>query len=172
MNKNIQFQVQKLRENSITTSPGATFTSGNGEQYTGPKKKVKDKETKLAAGKSNFPLEGWKVVSRKKATKESKGIDYKNLWNEKLEESLNENYSRFKNEVKTRGNSEQYHQAIKSAHKKLDEVNKILEYVSQMKNDLSESETDFKISKNTKLSEQKAFNKVVEIYKKVKKIKG
>lgn len=61
---------------------------------------------------------------------------------------LNENYSRFKIETKTRGKSDQFHQAVKQVKKKMNEINRIFEYVERLKSELSEGE-DLKYKKYT-----------------------
>ena len=93
--------------------------------------------------------EGWKRAPG--MPKNSKILDYKELWpgkksamNEKLlnivkEELLNEvTYHKFKNEVKFRTKSEQLHKAIREVKKKLQEIDRIVEYTSRMKQELSE----------------------------------
>jgi len=86
---------------------------------------------------------------------DSKVRDYKALWKsakkpkykmykeslEKIikEELLNEvTYSKFKNEVKFRTKSEQLHKAIREVKRKLQEIDRIVEYTSRMKQELSE----------------------------------
>ena len=92
---------------------------------------------------------GWKLAGG--MPKNSKILDYKELWkgkksamNEKLlniikEELLNEvTYHKFKSEVKFRTKSEQLHKAIREVKKKLQEIDRIVEYTSRMKQELSE----------------------------------
>jgi hypothetical protein len=82
--------------------------------------------------------------------KNSKVVDYKELWkgkkssmNESLkelikQELLNEvTYSKFKKDVKHRTKSEQLHKAIREVKKKLQEIDRIVEYTSRMKQELS-----------------------------------
>ena len=55
------------------------------------------------------------------------------------QELLNEvTYSKFKNEVKFRTKSEQLHKAIREVKRKLQEIDRIVEYTSRMKQELSE----------------------------------
>jgi hypothetical protein len=57
------------------------------------------------------------------------------------EEMLNEvTYGKFKNEVKFRTKSEQLHKAIREVKRKLSEIDRIVEYTSRMKQELSEDE--------------------------------
>ena len=89
---------------------------------------------------------------------------------EQKDEPLNENYFRFRNETKTRSKPEQYHQAVKTITKKLDEVNRLLEFTGTLKTELSEGEDAFEVKHNTKKAMYKVRGKVVEAYKKLKQL--
>ena len=66
------------------------------------------------------------------------------------EELLNEvTYSKFKNEVKFRTKNEQLHKAIREVKRKLSEIDRIVEYTSRMKQELSEGEEGLKYWKKT-----------------------
>ena len=66
------------------------------------------------------------------------------------EELLNEvTYSKFKNEVKFRTKNEQLHKAIREVKRKLSEIDRIVEYTSRMKQELSEGEEGIKYWKAT-----------------------
>jgi hypothetical protein len=66
------------------------------------------------------------------------------------EELLNEvTYSKFKNEVKFRTKNEQLHKAIREVKRKLSEIDRIVEYTSRMKQELSEGEEGVKYWKAT-----------------------
>jgi hypothetical protein len=86
-----------------------------------------------------------------------KGDDYykKESMNEELikiikEELLSEvTYGRFKNEVKLRTKSEQLHKAIREVKRKLAEIDRIVEYTSRMKQELSEGEEGVRYWKTT-----------------------
>ena len=66
------------------------------------------------------------------------------------EELLNEvTYHKFKNEVKFRTKNEQLHKAIREVKRKLSEIDRIVEYTSRMKQELSEGEEGLKYWKNT-----------------------
>jgi hypothetical protein len=104
--------------------------------------------------------EGWKKVSG--MPKNSKMLDYKELWpgkksamNETLlqiieQELLNEvTYNKFKKDVKFRTKNEQLHKAIREVKRKLMEIDRIVEYTSRMKQELSEGEEGIKYWKAT-----------------------
>lgn len=119
---------------------------------------VKDVEPKLAAGKikKNVAVKdfGYKpapsIPNRK-----SDMIDYKDLW----EQSLNESYARFRNETKNRTKEQQLHEALKTLKKNLSKINTMFEYVKKLKADLGE------------IKESKHSNKIVEqITEKIKSI--
>lgn len=88
-----------------------------------------------------------------------------------LSQSLNESYSKFRNETKTRTKAQQMHEAMKLAEKKINEANKILEYTSQLKSELFEGDMDASYNHHTKRLMEKISNRVVEAYTKVKKLK-
>ena len=121
---------------------------GQGMQYATPFAFAKKGQGTNAATKTAMS-QGFKKAPG--MPKNSKVLDYKELWkgkksamNETLEkiikeELLNEvTYSRFKNEVKFRTKSEQLHKAIREVKKKLQEIDRIVEYTSRMKQELSE----------------------------------
>jgi len=156
---------------------GATFTPGNGEQYAMGSKKISRKKLgedapRLAGGKkaniSTYTADGFtKAPSAEEAAKSIKGVDVKDLWGKK---ALEENYSKFRNETRTRGKSEQFHEAVKIINKKLDEVNKLLEFTGTLKTELSESEDTFEVKTYTKKSMDKVRGKVIEAYQKLKQL--
>jgi hypothetical protein len=66
---------------------------------------------------------------------------YEALMNIVKEELLNEvTYHKFKNEIKFRTKNEQLHRAIREVKRKLSEIDRIVEYTSLMKQELSENE--------------------------------
>ena len=81
-------------------------------------------------------------------------------------ESLSESYSRFKKETRTRSESDQYHQAIKQANKKLDEALKVLEYSAKFKEEFPITE----LKHHTKKAVDQLQSKIVEAYKKIKSL--
>jgi hypothetical protein len=84
---------------------------------------------------------------------------------------LNENYSRFKNETKTRRNPEQFHQAVKSVKRKVEEIHKLYEYMERLKLELSESSDGLKYKKYTESAIQKIKEAVKALHYKTKKLK-
>lgn len=85
--------------------------------------------------------------------------------------SLDENYSKFKNETKTRGKSDQFHQAVRQVKKKVLEINKMYEYVSRLKGELSEGEEGLKYKMHTEKALYQIKEMVSELNKKIKRFK-
>ena len=144
---------------------------GTGEQYATSKafkkkNEEKDVETKLAAGPAdNYAVKhwGWKEAPSI-PNRSSKMFDYKELW---AEEKLNENYSRFKKETKTKTNEQQFHAAVRLAEKKINEANRILEYTAQLKGELNE----VRVGKHTQKLMERITKGIAEAYGKMKKLK-
>ena len=163
----------------VTGGPAAaTFTPGAGEQVAGTKKAFKKKYQEdapmLAGGKkadiSTYTKDGFtKAPSKETAAKQIKGVEVKDLWEEVLEESRA--YSQFKKQTSVRSEAEQLHQAAKMIQHKLQEVDKLLEFTSQMRQELSEGEQTVEYKTNTKKMFEKIHSKVVEVYTKVKSLK-
>ena len=111
-----------------------------------------------------------KAPSAAEAGKKLKSIDVEELWEE---EPLSESraYSQFKREAATRSKPDQLHQAAKMVHNKLDEIQKLLEFTSQMRSELSEGEENLEYKHNTKKVFERIHSKVVEVYSKVKNLK-
>lgn len=86
-----------------------------------------------------------------------------------LTQNLQESYSKFKTETKTRSKPEQFHQAIKGIKKKVHEINKLFEYSSQLKSELSEGEDQFKYGQRTEALIGKLQNNLREAFRKVSK---
>jgi hypothetical protein len=84
---------------------------------------------------------------------------------------INENYSRFKNETKSRKNPEQFHQAVKSVKRKVEEIHKLYEYMERLKLELSESSDGLKYKKYTESAIQKIKEAVKALHYKTKKLK-
>lgn len=85
-------------------------------------------------------------------------------------EPVNENYFRFRNETKLRPKPDQYHEAIKAVNKKLEEVNRILEFTNRLKEELSEGDELFETRRNTSKAMEKMTTRVAEAYKKIKSL--
>ena len=85
--------------------------------------------------------------------------------------SLNENYSKFKTETKTRGKSDQFHQAVRGVKKKVQEINRLFEYVSRLKLELSEGEDGLEYKRHTEKALAKIKEMVSELNQNIKKFK-
>ena len=155
---------------------GAAFQAGAGEQYASPgaflnkKKKYQEDAPRLAGGKKadihTYTQDGFtKAPSAKEAGKHIKGVEVKDLWEESRQ------YSQFKRETATRSKPDQMHEAAKMIQSKLHEIEKLLEFTSQMRNELSEGEQTLEYKHNTKKVFDKIHSKVVEVYTKVKGLK-
>jgi hypothetical protein len=160
---NNQFATQKLREEEEELEEESV--TGSGEGYL-PKATTKKNEDKYS---------GYKEIKnfRPGHTKDKGGFQFKDLWDvneEKLEE-LEENYSRFKNETKTRKAPEQFHQAVKQVKRKVLEINKIFEYMDRLKEELSEQNNGLKYRKYTENAIFNIKELTRELYKKSKKLK-
>jgi hypothetical protein len=173
---NSQFATQKLRQEMSVTGTGASFTPGTGEQMATnkafkkkQKKEVKDVEPKLAAGKAKVYAKekwGWTPAPSVPNRPSKGGFIYKQLF-----EELNESYSQFKNETKTRGKSDQFHQAVRQVKKKVQEINRLFEYVNRLKMELSEGEDGLKYKMHTEKALEKIKEMVSALNQNVKKFK-
>jgi len=84
-----------------------------------------------------------------------------NLSRESVDE-LNEGYAQFRNETKMRSKPDQFHQAIKQVKKKVNEINRLFEYMNRLKTELSEGE----VLKNKKYTDD-AIHQIKEETKKL-----
>jgi hypothetical protein len=99
-------------------------------------KKIDESDYDKASPSSN-PSEYLKASDYTKASPSSNPSLY--LAELVKEELLNEvTYGKFKNEVKFRTKSEQLHKAIREVKRKIQEIDRIVEYTSRMKQELSE----------------------------------
>ncbi len=94
--------------------------------------------------------------------------DVEKIEDEEDEDYLNEalTYNKFKREAATRPNKDALHEALKSINKKLYEINRLMEYSTNMKMELEEEYSPRTGNVVNKLERQLA-----EIYKKVKSLK-
>ena len=126
---------------NMSGGPGMATATPN---WVAPLGKKENAATKTAE------KEGWKPA---KGIKPKKIVQVKQLWGNKKsamqeslqsiieQELLNEvTYSKFKNEVKYRTKAEQLHKAIREVKRKLLEIDRIVEYTSRMKGELSEGD--------------------------------
>jgi hypothetical protein len=86
-------------------------------------------------------------------------------------DSLQESYSKFKTETKTRGKSDQFHQAVREVRRKVQEINRLFEYVSRLKLELSEGEGGLKYKVHTEKALAKIKEMVSELNQNIKKFK-
>jgi hypothetical protein len=155
-------------------------TTGSGEAYSTPLAFAKKGQGPNAATKQ-AQRSGWKLAPG--MPKNSKVLDYKELWkgkksamNESLlkiieQELLNEvTYSKFKKDVKFRTKSEQLHKAIREVKRKLAEIDRIVEYTSRMKQELSEGEEGIKYWKATQNNIGKISEMVNHLNNKIKNL--
>lgn len=108
-----------------------------------------------------------KIVQKYEGT----ASDESAFYNDEVKPIIAENYSRFKKETVTRSKQQQMHQAVKMVEKKLSEINRILEYTSQLKNELFEDGEGSKYAHHTNKSIDRSVSKIAEAYSKLKKIK-
>jgi|LakMenEpi03Aug12_release.lakeMendotaPanAssembly.Ray.scaffolds.fasta_scaffold74474_6 hypothetical protein len=85
--------------------------------------------------------------------------------------SLDESYSKFKTETKTRGKSDQFHQAVREVRRKVQEINRLFEYVNRLKTELSEGEGGLKYKVHTEKALAKIKEMVSELNQNIKKFK-
>ena len=154
--------------------------SGDAGGYLTPQAFAKKGQGPNAATKQ-AQRSGWKLAGG--MPKNSKVLDYKELWkgkksamNETLlqiieQELLNEvTYGKFKKDVKFRTKSEQLHKAIREVKRKLAEIDRIVEYTSRMKQELSEGEEGIKYWKATQNNVSKISEMVNHLNNKIKNL--
>ena len=86
-------------------------------------------------------------------------------------QALNEGYAQFRNETKTRNKPDQFHQAVRAVKKKVQEINRLFEYVSRLKEELSEGQDGLKYKMHTEKALAKIKDMVNELNKNIKKFK-
>ncbi len=88
---------------------------------------------------------------------------------EPQEEQLNEvRYSQFKNETKNRTPQQQLHEGVKKIQRNLDEINKLVEFVTRMKTELKGDADSINYLKRTHNSLFKINEKIQSINEKIK----
>ena len=171
--------VKAIKQEMSVTGTGAFVTPGEGEGVATLKafgkrvNKGTPKDWKAAPSVPNRP---------------SKAMDYKELWENDEEEiaklqkiaddtskmpkerdearekmyalkkGLQENYNKFKNNTKTRTKPEQFHSAVKEVKRRVDEINKLFEYMDRLKSELNEADGGLKYKKYT----EKAIGQIKE----------
>jgi uncharacterized protein YdcH (DUF465 family) len=84
---------------------------------------------------------------------------------------LKEGYARFRNESKTRTKPEQFHSAVKQVKQKVNEINRLFEYMNRLQSELSESEGGLKYKKYTEKSIQQIKESTKSLFLKSTKLK-
>lgn len=85
------------------------------------------------------------------------------------EELLKESsYNKFRNEVKFRSKSDQLHKAIREVKRKISEIDRIVEYTVQMKQELSEGEEGIKYWKSTQSNINNISEMITNLNNKIK----
>jgi len=87
-----------------------------------------------------------------------------------LKKELNEGYAQFKNSTKTRTKPEQYHSAVKEVKKKVNEINRLFEYMDRLKSELNEGE-EIKYKKYTEKAIQQIKEQTKSLFFKSTKLK-
>ncbi len=81
---------------------------------------------------------------------------------------LNEaRYSTFKKEVKTRTPQQQLHEGVKAIQRRLDEINRLVEFTARMKAELKENDEGVMYLERTRKSLDKINEKIQEINNKI-----
>ena len=95
----------------------------------------------------------------------SNRLNSKDLW---AGESLTEaRYSTFKKEVKTRTPQQQLHEGVKAIQRRLDEINRLVEFTARMKAELKENDEGVMYLERTRKSLNKINEKIQEINEKI-----
>ena len=84
---------------------------------------------------------------------------------------LNENYARFRNQNAKKNGPEQLHTAIKEIKKKLQEVDRLLEYTQRLKSEITEGSEGFKYKVHTERALEQVTETIKQLYIKNKKLK-
>ena len=190
--KTLKQEIAKLLKKEMsTTGTGASVTPGVGAGVA--TKYAFGKRDNKGTPKDWKPAPS--IPNRK-----SKAMDYKELWENDEEEiarlqkiaddtskmpkerdearekiytlkkELNENYNKFKNSTKTRTKPEQYHSAVKEVKKKVNEINRLFEYMDRLKSELNEGE-EIKYKKYTEKAIQQIKESTKSLFFKSTKLK-
>lgn len=85
--------------------------------------------------------------------------------------AINENYSQFRNKTSKREAPEQLHKAVKEIKKKLEEVDKLVEYTHRLRSEVSEGEGEPKYNRHTTRVLEQIQEMIKHTYIKAKKLK-
>jgi tetrahydromethanopterin S-methyltransferase subunit G len=128
--------------------------------------KSSKKEQNTPAGFEKMPKSGKAYTDiGYKQVKLSDRLNSKDLW---AGESLNEaRYSTFKKEIKTRTPQQQLHEGVKAIQRRLDEINRLVEFTSRMKAELKENDEGVMYLERTRKSLTRINEKIQEINEKI-----
>jgi hypothetical protein len=160
-------------------------TGGEGYLTKAFARKPTSQDTNAPAGFETMPKSG--NVYKKmgfRIIKPNERIDAKDLWKgnhlketitvmkfkivDPKEEPLNEvRYSKFKSEAKTRTPQEQLHMGVKEMQRKLDEINRLVDFTTRMKTELKGDAEEMNLLKRTHNSLFKINEKIQEINDKI-----
>ncbi len=115
---------------------------------------------------NGIEVEDYKSFVSALNTEETENNDEVNMAGE-----INESYSKFKNETKTRGKADQFHQAVRQVRQRVQEINRLFEYVNRLKLELSEGEGGLKYKIHTEKALAKIKEMVMELNQNIKKFK-
>jgi predicted transcriptional regulator len=171
----IKAYAREIMSEENATGSGASFNAGSGENYATPfafgGKKKKSENRAIKFMKSM----GWKVADLT-LPKHSKMFDYKKIFEMKLNDMIEAgilsevSYGKFKKEVTHRTKSEQLHKAIREVKRKLAEIDRIVEYTSRMKQELSEDEGGISYWKATQKNVSQISEMVNHLNNKIKNL--
>jgi hypothetical protein len=165
--KDYTFELLRLGEINTTSNIGGYLTKA---AFRKPKKQDINNPTGFESEpKPNMSTKtlGFKIV------KPNDRLNSKDLWNPKKDQpkfdNLNEaRYSEFKKQTKTRTPQEQLHMGVKEIQRKLDEINKLVEFTSRMKNELKGDTNELAYLKRTQNSLSKINEKIQLMNNKIK----
>jgi hypothetical protein len=110
--------------------------------------------------KVKYENQEWEIISfldnGTVRLKNLKGLPSTNVIPSNIEK-LQEGYAQFRKSTKQRSKPDQFHEAVKQVKQKMNEINRIFEYVDRLKSELSEGE-DLKYKKYT----ENAFSQIKE----------
>ena len=165
-----------LDEESTTAGVGGYSTpfafARKGQKSNAAIQTAKSQGMKLAPTgmPSDSKIKDYKAIW-KSAEKPKYKMYKESLQNIIKQELLNEvTYSKFKKDVKFRTKSEQLHKAIREVKRKLAEIDRIVEYTSRMKQELSEGEEGIKYWKATQSNIGKISEMVNHLNNKIKNL--
>lgn len=128
-----KLDITKLRKSKKVDEESVSSNIGVGAGPIQTPRAFAKKGQKINAATAQAKKSGWKL-SKQPALDEAL---IKLIQEELLSESA---YNKFKNDVKHRTKSEQLHKAIREVKRKLQDIDRIVEYTQRMKQELSEGD--------------------------------